>query len=331
MVKNAPFSTYLEELDGIKKFCADFGQDWAFCFGGMEGAGKSTLAAQTAYHLDPDFDMEKQTVNNLKNYVRITKKYKDTPFKAIFFDDAVNSLFSRSFMDRSNVILVKLFISNRSFQQFNILTIPNFFYLDKYLREWRIKTLGYTWIDWRFRDKRFFALYHRKRYKGLIMGGRNARSIMLDREALIRQYRPNFVSSFKKLEGEKWEQYCRVKYKFQMELLDEALEQAEKLEAAKKIGFNRNTPLPQFLRWLVSHFGKTNPINDDVFMRFTQEEAQEAAMTRTENITYLVNKLMDKHYIIKIGRAEYQLLSEGSRQLKPVELREEQDIQERQG
>ena len=321
-VKYAEWKDWLNELAGIREYCEKFNQDWVFCMGGMEGAGKSTLALKTAKALDPTFDIKKQLVDSLKEYSVLTKEIKNEPFKAIDFDEAVNAFFSRSAMEKANKILVKLFITNRSYRHFHFITIPSVFYLDRYIREWRVKTFTYSWIDWQYPNRRFFAVYHRKRYKQLIMGGKAAQKAMIDKDELMRRYKPNFVTSFERLNKKDWAIYEKVKDKFQEGLLDEAITEATKLEVARKIGFHADTPLPEFLRWLIARYGYS--VSGELYLQFTQEQAREDAMTRTATISYLINSLISKRYIREIKRSEYRVTEIGAKFLKSGQIHEQQ-------
>lgn len=311
----AKWEDYKKELENIKNFCEKQNQDWVFCMSGIEGSGKSTLAIKTAKILNPDFNPREQIANDFKSYINLCRKYRNKKGKVILFDEAVKAFFSREFMDQANRALVKMFISNRSFQQFNILTIPDFHYLDKYIRNFRLKTLNVAWIKWNVKDRRFFAHYSRKRYANLLFA-KDSRRYMITPSDLHKCVQPNFVCPFKPLPAKEWAVYKKVKEQEQEKLLDEAMEIAQKLEDKRQIGFHRNTPLNKFLRWLQANYGYKDTA-DKSYLKFTYEKAASKAMTHKTNITYLVNRLLDKGYIHRLGRREYMILQQGEDLLKP--------------
>lgn len=277
------------QIENIKNYCRDFKQDWVFCFSGDEGSGKSTIAVKTAMMLDPTFNIKTQIVNSLHDYSKLVKKFAEKPYKAIVFDEAVKCFYNREYGSRSNVILMKMFISNRSFQHFNILTIPSPFYLDKYIREWRIKTMVYTWIDKYNFNIRKFGVYNKRAYKSVIMGGQLARYQMMDNETFLRQYPPNYECMFSPLQNKNWEDYSDVKDKEQDKLIDESIRAAETMEVGNINSFGRSTEANIFVKWLSSNFGYTDE-KEQIYINVRSEDAAIEAVTPHGTIKYLINK-----------------------------------------
>lgn len=127
---------------------------------------------------------------------------------------------------------------------------------------------------------------------------------------------PNFYAPFSKLENKLWDKYSEIKLENQLKLLDSALNEAMKLEDSKRIGFNRNTPIPEFLRWVSSHFGVEN-YKGETYLNVTQEMAAKEAVTAKKTMNFLINRLLDYNLMTQIGLAQYRLTSKGEEILKP--------------
>lgn len=102
---------------------------------GDEGSGKSTLGIQVSSVLDPSFNIERVNLEpeGFINDLRTLKKAKATQY-----DESSTGLFSRQAMSKMNTILIKMFTLIRAKNLFIILCIPDFFILDKYLRDVRV-------------------------------------------------------------------------------------------------------------------------------------------------------------------------------------------------
>jgi|GEM_PF-2488560 len=305
-------------LAQIKDFCSKFEQDWVFVTSGYEGTGKSTLTLQEALLVNEDFRPRKHGAWNIKDYIQLCLKYRKKPFTPLFLDEAVKMFLSKESQLKHNIILVKIFVSNRSFQHFNFLNIPNFFWLEKYIREFRIRSLNYTFFDWKDPNIRYFAYYSKKRYMRILMDAKKARVFILDPEVFIKKYKPNFLDTFKPLpkDCELWKEYIQCKEQFQVDLLQEALEEVMKWEERGKIGFNENTDLEEFLRFLCSKYRLlgTN------WLKFKIEEVARETMTRTETIQDLVFALKAEDYIRNISRSRYALTEKGIKAVKNLEI-----------
>jgi hypothetical protein len=305
---------YLNELSHITKFCEKTHNDWPFLMMGDEGGGKSTLGIKTALELDETFDIEKQIVYTLKDYANLTLDLIDQPYKAILWDEAVDSLFSRTYSANEQVKLVQLYIKNRSLQQYPIITIPSMFYIDKYMRSHRIKTVNYCWIDRQHFDKRYFAMYFRSSFKNILMDKQKAEHMMLDRSEFIKYYPPDYIFEFTGLQKTSiWDKYEKLKYKNQKDTIKNIVKELQALEDSKRIGFNRNTKLDIFLNWLLSNFpakDKLGNVTED-YLEFTQELVAKEAITAKGNINLLVNRCINLGLVKKIGARQYYITSKG--------------------
>lgn len=307
LLKENYLKSFKANWNGIKTHCKDFNVDWVFVNGGIEGYGKSTWGIIKAFFLDPKFNFKKQNCNNLSQYVKITRKFRKEPFKVIIFDEAVRAFFSREFAYKSNVILVKLFISNRSFRHYHILNIPSVFYLDRYLREWRIKNFDYIYIEEKQDpNSRMAAFYSKINYIKILKNEARSRFYMILPELFLRYYEPDFVEKFNKLPENIWEEmYEPEKEKIQDELLEEAYQEALKLEERKKLGFHEKMKPEDFFRWLGSRF------REGFKLRFTVEKVARTAVTRTETINYLIGLCNDLGYMNKTAGNEWILTQKG--------------------
>lgn len=299
--------TLKKNLVGIDGICREFKQDWPIVISGGEGSGKSTLGLLISFILNPKkFNIKKQMAWTLVDFIKLSQKYRHDPYKVVFFDEAVRLCFSREFMQKANIILVKLFISNRSFQHFYLINIPNFFYLEKYLREWRIKTLTLTYIDWIRPNVRYFSFYSKKRYRAILMNPK-ARTAIIDPDMFMKRHKPNFVEQFKELQGKVWDEYMKQKERFQDELLRESIEEAIKLEEKRKLGFHDKMNSDDLFVWLSANFrwGRTK------FMNFTIEEAAKKAIVAKKLMNDLVNRLIEEGYFYARGRRTYEIKDKG--------------------
>lgn len=115
-------------LDNLKK---DLKQDYdaLIIISGRERFGKSTIAGQIAYYLDPTYNIDRCcfTAEQFQDAVKSSDKY-----QAIVFDEAHGYLNSRQSMSRFNIELVKVMAEMGFRNLFIIICLPNFFELDKY-------------------------------------------------------------------------------------------------------------------------------------------------------------------------------------------------------
>ena len=85
-------------------------QDRIYVITGREGLGKSTLAMQLAYIVDPNFTLNNIvfTSDQLENKIRTAKQ-----FEAIIFDESFNGLSSKGAISKENKKLVTLLMMCR--------------------------------------------------------------------------------------------------------------------------------------------------------------------------------------------------------------------------
>lgn len=298
---------FKQNLIGERSFCDKLQQDWVNVVSGGEGGGKSTLSLEEAVLFNPNFNPKEHGAWNLKQFIELSRKYRKEPHTIIFLDEAANLFLSKESAAKSNIILVKLFISNRSFQHHYILNIPSIFWLEKYIREFRIRSLNYVWIDWKNIEDRWFAFYSKQQYLNILMDSKKARLYTVNPTAFVRMYRPNFVEKYVGLQGDLWDRYIECKEKFQVDLLDEAYEECLKLEEAKKIGFNDNLNPNEFFVWLWSHFNVQNSFT----MKFSKMNVAAEAMIERDTASILVDNCVRDGFIYKIDRYSYMVTDKG--------------------
>lgn len=129
---------------------------------GPEGSGKSTLAQKIAKTIEElngkKYDPEVQTVFTFKEFQGVWDP--ELKRRVFVFDEAMNLFFSREAMHNSQKQMVKLFAQIRQCNHTLILCIPNFHWIDKYLRESRVQyrlyvykkngwERGYAGLQWR--------------------------------------------------------------------------------------------------------------------------------------------------------------------------------------
>jgi hypothetical protein len=151
----------LEPLrDSVKK-------DWdvVICIDGGEGMGKSVLAQQVAYFLDPTFTVERMTIG-LKEFEEAIQKAK--PHTAVVGDEMMRLLNSRSAMTNVNKRIVELLAECRQKNLYIILVMPSFFDMDKYGALWRTTALIHVYTGNEMK-RGFFSFFDYDKKKRLYL------------------------------------------------------------------------------------------------------------------------------------------------------------------
>lgn len=109
---------------------------------GGEGMGKSTYAIQTACRVDSKFTPEYllYTPERLPDILEELLD-KNEKGRALILDEGNMFLFSREAMSGGNKLMVKLLSICRQLNLYLIICVPNFFTIDSYIREHRLKAL----------------------------------------------------------------------------------------------------------------------------------------------------------------------------------------------
>jgi hypothetical protein len=154
-------------LDESKKAVSkDF--DIIFLVDGGERYGKSTLAQQCAYFMDPTFDLSRVcfTPDEFKKAVLNAK-----PYTAVVYDEAYTGLTSRGTMSIINRALVSMLAEIGQRNLIIFVVMPTFFDLDKYVALWRSRALLHVFLGKDF-ERGYFAAYNETTKKYLYIEGK---------------------------------------------------------------------------------------------------------------------------------------------------------------
>jgi hypothetical protein len=161
-------------------------QDWdcVFLVDGTEGGGKSVLAQQGAYEVDPSFHISRIafTPEEFKTAILNANKY-----QAVIYDEAYTGLSSRGTMSDINKTLVSMLAEIRQKNLFVFIVMPTFFDLDKYAAIWRSRGLLHVYTDKGY-GRGYFSYYNKDRKKNLYILGKKFYD--------YKKPRPNFRGRF---------------------------------------------------------------------------------------------------------------------------------------
>jgi hypothetical protein len=159
-----------KEFDLLKKAVKD---DWdgVILIDGVEGGGKSILAQQLGYYLDPKLDSDNIVFSGedfMKQATEMTEKY-----RVIIFDEAFAGLSSRAAMSQMNKKITGMLMEIRQKNLFLILILPTFFELDRYAAIFRSRCLIHvtaenfvrgSWEFYGYGKKKRLYMYGKKFY-----------------------------------------------------------------------------------------------------------------------------------------------------------------------
>jgi len=145
-------------------------QDWdmVICLDGREGAGKSVLAQQIAYFLNPNFSLDNICFNSFEFKKKILTANK---FDVIIYDEAFSGLNARQSMGAINRSVVSMLTEIRQKNLFVLILVPSFFDLDKYVALWRSFALIHVYTGNNLK-RGFFCFYNYKKKKMLYLIGK---------------------------------------------------------------------------------------------------------------------------------------------------------------
>lgn len=113
-------------------------EDAVLVYEGYEGLGKSTLASQFCSIVSPTFKLM-NICFEFKNFLLASKE--TTKGDSIQLDEGAMFLNSRERLKDNNIMVTKLFMVNRQDNKHYSICIPDFFDLDPYFRQHRVKYL----------------------------------------------------------------------------------------------------------------------------------------------------------------------------------------------
>ena len=124
-------------LDRIKEALAK-DLDWLHIVTGYEGVGKTTLALDMCFYIDPNFNINKIVFSSAE-LIKAVRNSK--PGEAILVDEGALVFFSRDSMTKAAKQAVKLLTGMRTYNLFLCICVPDFFILDKYIRDHRVRSV----------------------------------------------------------------------------------------------------------------------------------------------------------------------------------------------
>ena len=144
-------------------------QDRVYVVDGREGVGKSTLALQLAYVVDPTFSLDNVvfTAEDFEKKIRTLGKY-----KAIIYDESFNGLSSKGALSKGNKKLVTLLMECRQLGLFIFIVLPSIFLLEKYVGIFRSQGLIHCYASRKGTNRRYYCLYNYANKKILYLLGR---------------------------------------------------------------------------------------------------------------------------------------------------------------
>lgn len=139
-------------LHGIRDKAKNEERDRVIMVVGKERSGKSTLAAHVINQMYPNWGEEKYLTFNPQKFHNAIKE-PAPPGKIIWLDEGVNLLFARESMKPENLSIIKKFMICGYKYFIFIVCIPDFFSIDRYIREQRVDLI------FRIPEKGKFLLY----------------------------------------------------------------------------------------------------------------------------------------------------------------------------
>lgn len=245
-------------LDVLKKAIME---DWdgLVVVDGPEGSGKSVLAQQLAYYVDPTLDLNRIVFrpDSFKSAVLKAKKY-----QAVIFDEAFGGLSSRKAMSEVNHSLVSMLTEIRQKNLFLFIVLPSFFDLDKYAALFRSRCLIHVYAD-KF-QRGYFRFYNYARKKDLYVNGKkfyNYKCVQPDFSGRFTNFYPCGKDEYKKKKLNSLRAYDPGKPKLNKQEIERALikDKVRGMFAQKEIPVNQ-TQIAQLLnidRHAVGRYLKT--------------------------------------------------------------------------
>lgn len=139
--------------------------DWVHMNYGIEGSGKSTLGMYACTKVDPSFNIDRIvfTMDQFKEALKDVKRG-----QAIMADEMAELMFSRDWNTKESKELVKYMMIMRHRNAFLWMNIPDFKYVDVYVRQGRLRSLTRTIT--RQRRSKFEGEYRNWRERGFFIG-----------------------------------------------------------------------------------------------------------------------------------------------------------------
>lgn len=172
-------------------------QNWDFVFiiDGKEGSGKSVLAQQLAFYLDPSLNLDRVvfSANQFKDAVENSQKY-----QAIVFDESYDSFTSREGASETSKQLISMMTQIRKKNLFIFVVLPSFFDLNRYIAVYRsILLLHVFHVNF---QRGYFYFYNAKKKTNLYLLARRTYNYSMEKPDFSGRFTP-----FRVLDTESYE------------------------------------------------------------------------------------------------------------------------------
>ncbi len=160
---------YRQFQNSIKKVSKG-NQDRVYVVDGREGVGKTTVAFQFAYIVDPNFSLDNVvfTAEQFEDKIRKLDK-----FRALVFDESFNGLSSKGALSKQNKKLVRLLMECRQRSLYVFVVLPSIFLLEKYVAVFRSQCLFHSFASKKNNDRRYYKVYNYHNKKLLYLLGKH--------------------------------------------------------------------------------------------------------------------------------------------------------------
>lgn len=175
------YKQLMKSIDKVKRGNIDR----LYVIDGREGeGGKSTLAMQLAYAVDPTFNLDDICfkADSFADRIRETKQY-----KAIIFDEAFHGLSSKGTLSKQNKLIIRLLMECRQRNLFVFIVLPSIFMLEKYVAIFRSQALIHCFASKKDIKRKYYRIYNYTNKKLLYILGKDRLSYT--RPAIKNSYR----------------------------------------------------------------------------------------------------------------------------------------------
>lgn len=148
--------------------------DRIYVIDGREGeAGKSTLAMQLAYAVDPTMNLDSVLfrASDFSNALMTFDKH-----KAIIFDESFRGLSSKGALSKQNKRLIQLLQECRQRNLFIFIVLPSIFILELYVAVFRSHALIHAYSSKKSVNRRYYKVYNYKNKQELYLRGKKMMS-----------------------------------------------------------------------------------------------------------------------------------------------------------
>jgi len=148
-------------------------QDRVYVISGREGSGKSKLARQLAYLIDPTINLDRIIFSSDEFKKAI---YKAERGQAIIWDECFKGLSSKHAISTENKLIVQLLQECRYKNLFIFLVLPDFFSLEGYASIFRSNALFNVMISRTNYKLRYYKVYNYDQKQQLYLNGKKTKS-----------------------------------------------------------------------------------------------------------------------------------------------------------